>query len=719
MGDLGVPEAVFAKTCRATSKIIIDGNIEEADWFRGIPAGNFWQWFPNDSLHAELQTEVFFTYDDDNLYVAAKCYSLNDKYVVPSLRRDFRAGGSDNITFIFDTFNDKTNAFFFGINPEGVMREGLIANGGSNRQDFSESWDNKWFGEAKIHDGYWAAELMIPFRTIRFQEGSTQWRFNCYRFETQKNERTTWFRIPQNQFIADLAYMGTLSWDEPLKKSGRSLTLIPFLSADASWDFEAQPDDFNFNRSAGGDAKIAVTSGLNLDLTVNPDFSQVEVDRQVTNLQRFEVFFPERRQFFLENADLFDSFGDNRINPFFSRRIGVATDTTEGLTIQNPIYYGARLSGKLNEDWRLGLLNMQTAGDKNNDLPSFNYTVAALQRKVFTRSNVGFIFVNKEAFGDRESNTYNAFNRVMGIDYNLASADNSWIGKTFYHRSFSPEAADTLSQNYAHGLSLNYRVRSFSARWEHQWVGEGYNAEVGFVPRKNFLQMTPRFQLFFYPSRGKIVQHGPTLQSEILITPGHGRSDHELRLRWDFSFRDNSGLELEARNEYTYLFNAFDPSRQNVHYLPANTDYYYTSFRVEYNSDSSKPFSFRLQPRFGQFFNGSRLGLQGSVTYRFQPFGTITMDYNYNRIALADPFIPVNLHLVGPRIDLTFTKKIFLTTFIQYNNQIDNLNVNARFQWRFKPVSDFFLVYTDNYYPNDFKVKNRSIVAKLTYWLNI
>lgn len=714
--NAGVPTAHIV---RATGKILIDGNIDEPDWYKSVPGSNFWQWFPSDSTYAALPTEIFFTYDDENLYVAAKCHSLNDNYVVPSLRRDFRAGGSDNLTFIFDTFNDKTNAFFFGTNPEGVLREGLVSNGGSGRDDFSESWDNKWHGEVAKHKGYWSAEFAIPFKTLRFQEGSSKWRFNCYRFETQLNERTTLYRIPQNQFITDLAFMGDLYWDQPLKKSGPSISFIPYVSSDATWDFEATGNDFDFSRNAGGDAKVAITSGMNLDLTVNPDFSQVEVDRQVTNLQRFEVFFPERRQFFLENADLFGSFGDFHINPFFSRRIGVATDTAENLTIQNPIYYGARLSGKLNEDWRAGLLNMQTAADQNNDLPSFNYTVAALQRKVFSRSNVGFIFVNKQAFGEQESETYNPFNRVMGVDYNLATPDNSWSGKTFYHRSFTPEKADTLDGDYAHGLLLNYRVRSFAARWEHQRVGEGYNAEVGFVPRKNFFRIEPGFEIFFYPKNGKIVQHGPALRSQVLFTPDHGRSDHEFRLRWSFDFRNNSGLEFEARNEYTYLFDEFDPSRQHVYFLPAGTGYTYTSFNAEYNSDRTKLVSFRFEPSIGQFFNGNRMGLQGSVTYRFQPFGTVTLDYNYNRIKLADPFTPVNLYLIGPRLDLTFTKKIFLTTFIQYNNQIDNLNVNARFQWRFKPVSDFFLVYTDNYYPNDFTVKNRAIVAKLTYWLNI
>lgn len=706
----------YADAVRATEGIVIDGNLDEQVWQRGKKATGFWQWFPNDSAKAELQTEIYFAYDDQNFYVAAKCFSLHDRYVVPSLKRDFRAGGSDNLTFLFDTFNDRTNAFFFGINPAGVRREGLISNGGSNRQNFSGSWDNKWTGEAKIHDGYWAVEMAIPFKSIRFQEGSNRWRFNVYRFDTQMNEQSSWTRVPQNQFITDLAFMGDLHWEEPLKKSGPNVSLIPYVAADIDRDFEEGESSYKGNFNVGGDAKIAVTSGLNLDLTVNPDFSQVEVDRQVTNLQRFEVFFPERRQFFLENADLFGTFGERRANPFFSRRIGVATDTSTDLSIQNPIYAGARLSGKLDENWRVGLLNMQTAGDEKNDLPSFNYTVAALQRKLFSRSNIGAIFVNKQTFGSAKSETYNQYNRVVGLDYNLGTPDNSWSGKTYFHRSISPGGAD---QPYAHGLNLGYRVRRFEVRYQHRWIGEGYDAEVGFVPRSDYFQMSPSAELFFYPKNGNIVRHGPSLQTRLLFSPGYGRTDHEVRLNWSIRFRGNARLELEAKNEYTFLFDDFDPTQGDVHFLPAETGYTYTNFRIEYSSNRNKPFSFRIEPRIGEFFSGTRYGLRGEFTLRVQPYGNIALNYNYNHLRLGAPFEPVNLYLVGPRIDLTFTKKLFLTTFIQYNNQIDNLNINARFQWRFKPVSDFFLVYTDNYFPENFSVRNRAVVAKLTYWLNL
>ena len=301
------------------------------------------------------------------------------------------------------------------------MREALISNGGRSTDDWLAEWDNKWKGESAIFDDYWSCEIAIPFSTIRFPEGEKSWNFNSYRFDTQSNTRSTWQPIPQNQIIMSLAYMGNMTWEEAPAVAGKSISIIPFLAGGVARNHEeGLPSETDF--SFGGDAKIAITSGLNLDLTINPDFSQVEVDQQVINLDRFEVFFPERRQFFLENSDLFGTFGDDLANPFFSRRIGVATNAADE-AFPTPIYYGARLSGKLDNNWRIGLLNMQTARDEDNNLPSYNYTVAALQRKVFSRSNIGVILVNKQNFGDNQSDTttyYSDFNRVLGIDYNLA-----------------------------------------------------------------------------------------------------------------------------------------------------------------------------------------------------------------------------------------------------------------------------------------------------------
>lgn len=709
------PSIIAKKT---TEPIRLDGILDEEIWYAGRPADNFWGYFPTDTLRSESKTEVFIAYSDTHVYIAAKCYSDVQDYIIPSLRRDFRAGGSDNITFIIDPFNDRTNAFVFGTNPYGVLREALLSNGCQNFDtDWDDSWDNKWAGASTIHDGYWSCELAIPLTTLRFKEGATSWNFNCYRFDTQANTRSTWNHVPQNQLIANLAYLGKIEWETPLKKAKSSIAVIPYVTANTSQNFEEGEAAEN-GFAIGGDAKIAVTPGLNLDLTINPDFSQVEVDQQVINLDRFEIFFPERRQFFLENADLFGSFGESRINPFFSRRIGVSRDTTTGQNIANPILAGARLSGKLDNNWRIGLLNMQTANDEDNGLPSFNYTVGAVQRKLFSRSNVGMIFVNKQTFEDvdEENEEINKYSRVVGLDYNLASADNRWVGKTFYHQGFSPDGDDG---QFAHGTRLEYRIRPFSVRWQHQWVGENYEPEVGFVPRRNYFSINPEMQFFFYPLGEKLNQHNFGMRSFFLWTPGESKTDHRVEFFWQANFNNTSEFNVTLQNEYIFLLEDFDPTRSDATPLPGQQDYTFTSFQLNYRSDQRPKLNYNIQPSVGQFFNGYQYGVGGSLSYRYQPFGQVTLNFNYSYIDLPDPYAQTSLFLIGPRIDFTFTKKIFLTTFIQYNDQLENVNVNARFQWRFAPVSDFFLVYTDNYMSNDFSVRNRAIVAKFTYWLNL
>ncbi|MEL6718040.1 MAG: DUF5916 domain-containing protein, partial [Bacteroidota bacterium] len=458
-----------------------------------------------------------------------------------------------------------------------------------------------------------------------------------------------------------------------------------------------------------------------LDLTVNPDFSQVEVDELVTNLTRFELSLPERRQFFLENSDLFGSFGTPNSNPFFSRRIGISYDTLTEQNVQNPIYYGARLSGKIDNNWRVGLLNMQAADDEKNGLPSYNYTVAALQRKVFSRSNIGAILVNKQTFEDLDQeSTFSPYNRVVGLDYNLATSDNSWTGKAFYHRVLTPEKED---QQFSHAIALNHTKRAYELSLIHQRVGENFDAEVGFIPRKGFNQIISEAQLNYYPTEGLIVRHGPSIETSFFYDPEFGKTDHSIETSWDFSFKSNARMSLGFENRYTYLFDSFNPTRVDTSVtkvrLLEEGAYNFTAFRGFFFSDRRKDFSYFISPRIGQFFNGWRYGFRGSFNLNIQPRARIELNYNINYIDLPEGYDQALLLQVGPRVDLTFTKNLFLTTLLQYNNQTDNVNLNARFQWRFKPVSDFFLVYTDNYYSNDFRTKNRAIVAKLTYWLNV
>lgn len=697
--------------------ITLDGNPVEADWKRSSPATSFWETFPSDTALAQEQTEIYFGFDDRNFYIAAKCYVKGKDFVIPSLRRDYRAGGNDNITLVLNPFKDKTNAIVFGMNPYGVTREALIYNGGESGDDFREEWDNKWRGESYIGENYWSCEMVIPLASLRFPDGDPQWYFNSYRFDTQSNVRSTWHRIPQNQMIMSLAYMGTIDFVGGAPKAqGGNFTVIPYVSGAMAKDFEGETPS-EWDSGIGGDAKIGIGSGLNLDLTVNPDFSQVEVDQQVINTSRFEVFFPERRQFFLENADLFGSFGDNRANPFFSRRIGIAQDTSTGLAIPNQIYAGARLSGKVGDDWRVGLLSMQAAAEEEQGLPSYNYSVAALQRKIGDRSAAGVIAVNKQNFSNfSDSTETNAeFNRVLGFDYLLATKNNNWNGKVFLHRSFSDQEG---GDGYSHGFNLEYRERNWNLEYSHLYVDDDFDAEVGFVPRRDIFSPFIGLRRIDYPDNPKVVQKGPALRTRSFFKPGEGLADYGGRLLYSWQYTSTAELTVFARTSKVQLFDPFDPTRTDATPLPVG-DYTYARFGGQFRSDRRKRFSYSVEPEFGQFYNGSTYGASGSIVYRYQPFGSIDLRFNYQFIDLPEPYASTSLFLIGPRIDLTFSKSLFLTTFLQYNEQLENFNLNTRLQWRFAPVSDFFLVYTDNYDTIGWNTRNRSIVAKATYWLNI
>lgn len=714
------------KISRATDPILVDGKLDESTWQKADIGSDFHQNFPTDTVLANAKTELRFTYDDKYLYIGAIMHNPGPReYVTPSLRRDFRGGGNDMIVVGFDTFDDNTNAFQFGMNPFGVRREGLVSNGGASRGDLSLDWENKWSGEAFQGDGYWSVEMAIPFKSIRFKEGASVWNINSYRIDSGTGERSTWNLIPRNFVLYSQAHTGQLVWDQPLESPGANVAIIPYVSSNYTQDNTGDASNTNATADFGFDAKVGIGPALNLDLTVNPDFSQVEVDRQVTNLDRFEIFFPERRQFFLENADLFSQFGLDQMRPFFSRRIGVSRDEETGTNIQNKINFGARLSGKLNNNWRLGVLNMQAAAEGNINLPSLNYTVAAIQRKIFSRSNVGLIFINKQDLRNESGTVFKQFNRVLGVDYNLASSDNKWNAKFFFHKSF-----DKDDPNDTEGIDENDDTFSTSARiiystinWRFtalgQMVGENYNPEVGFARRTNYERANIELRKNFYPKSKVFQSINPTIGVDVFRNELNGTTDSELSIGVEGQLLNTGRFNAEIKRSFVYLFSAFDPTRSDNLELAEGTDYTYTNFEASYNSNTRNPLFFQLRTSLGDYFNGARQSLGGTLNYRILPLGIISLDFNYNRIRLPEPFGSADLWLVGPRIDLTFTKKLFWTTFVQYNSQIDNLNINSRLQWRFKPVSDVFIAYTDNYLPSDFSNKNRAIVIKITYWLNL
>ena len=701
------------------STIEIDG-IQDTAWDTIQPSSSFWQYFPSDSIQAPQQTQVKFLFDNQNLYVLIVAEADYDNFISPSLRRDFSSRNSDSVTLVLDTFNDGTNAFLFGTNPEGVQREALISNGGSNfPQDFNLSWDVKWEVAVQKFEGGYRAEMKIPFSNIRYADNTTDWRVNVYRSEIAKNISSTWAKIPRNQSIAGLAYMNSLAFDKELPKAKTPIALIPFTSGITARDFEENTSDSNL--SFGGDAKMSIGNGMILDLTINPDFSQVEVDDQIINLTRFEVRLPEKRQFFIQNSDLFDNYGDQyETQPFFSRRIGVAKDL-DGNTIENKIIAGARLSGKISNNMRLGFLNMQTQEDRANGISANNNTVFSLQQKMFSRSYLGLIFVNRQQTGDElEDNEQDKFNRVLGLDYTLASKDNKWTGRSFIHQSFLP---NKTTDAYSAGFRLNYNVRKHIIRYGLNRIGEGYQSDLGFLRRtgiqKHFLRYGHRLwvdskkirsielsQSIFYIDKPK---------SDDLIT------DRAFSTRGEINFTNQSRLQFEYNRRYTYLTDDFDPiGIENAIALPAETGYSYNDFEVSYRSNFSKKINYNFQTSYGDFYSGTKLSVSSEVAIRLQPRFNGSIKVNYDKIDFPAPYTSGELWLIGPKIDYTFSKSIFWNTFVQYSSQSETLGINSRLQWRFAPLSDFYIVYNDNYFATTtFVPRVRSLTFKLTYWLNL
>lgn len=681
----------------------IDGVLDEEVWSLAERAKDFYRILPIDTGFASAQTEVMIAYDDVNIYMAIISHdTTKGKRPVESLRRDFSFGLNDNFLTFMDTYNDQTNGFSFGISAAGAQWDGLQANGGFVSLD----WDCKWYSEIVNHEDKWIAEFAIPFRSIRYREGVTEWGINFSRLDLKQNEKSSWAPVPRQFQSASLAYTGTLVWDRPPPKLGTRFSLIPYISGRASRDYE-DPDDNDalMTGDVGFDAKVTLSTSMNLDLTVNPDFSQVEVDRQVTNLDRFELFFPERRQFFLENSDLFASLGTERIRPFFSRRIG----------LDSPVRAGARLSGKLGSDWRLGLMNIQTG--ERGDIPANNFSVAVLQKKIFSRSNVGFFMVNRERTTDQSDSTFQGskFNRVAGVDFNLASADNKWTGKVFYHHAFTPEGQ---ANDFAMSAQVEYATQIWAVSWDQAWVQDDYQAEVGFVRRKGFHRMNPALQYRFYPANSSLANHGPSVEMTHFLDTDFNLTDREVELGYTFQWLNRSSFTAEYENGFVKLLDSFDPTNTDGDTLATGSEYTWNELALIYKSDARKLFNYDIDARYGGFFNGKRFALNGTINYRVQPYGSLAMVASYNKIMLPDPFDDADLVLIGPRLDITFTDNLFLTTFLQYNNQIKNMNVNMRFQWRFAPVSDLFIVYTDNSYPDRLRTKNRQLIAKVSYWLN-
>ena len=679
----------------------IDGILDEAIWSQAEKTTPFFRIQPIDTGYARAQTVVMVAYDEDFIYMGIICYDPTPgKRPVESYRRDWSFNNNDNFFAAIDTYNDQTNGFAFGVNAVGGQWDGMQSNGGV----VANEWDGKWYSAVQNYEDSWTAEFKIPFKTIRYGEGDTEWGINFSRLDLKTNEKSSWAPVPRQFASATLAFTGTLAWESAPPEAGVKASFIPYVSGQATHETEAG-DPVKYKANAGIDAKVILSTSMNLDVTVNPDYSQVEVDRQVTNLDRFELYFPEKRKFFLENSDLFANLGTSTVRPFFSRRIG----------LDSPVIAGARLSGNINENWRIGLMNMQTAV---KDLHSAdNFSVAVVQRKILSRSNVAVFVTNKQVIATPEDTAYNAYqyNRVAGTEFNFASADNNWTGKVFYHQSFNPGPA---GNRFATSGMINYSTQQFKAGLSQSYVGGNYLAEMGFVRRKGYHQSTPSIGYQFFPMSKRVTSHGPSLKADFFFEPDLTLTDREVDLGYSLTWNDRSMISASLESGYLMLLEPFDPTNTGGVEIPAGTEFNWNEVSLSYHSTQKRLFTFTLQGRYGGFYGGTRASFDTEIGYRVQPYGSLSLVTSFNRVLLPEPYTSMDLVLVGPKLDITFTEKLFFSTFVQYNNQIDNVNVNMRFQWRFAPVSDLYIVYTENAYPAGWETKNRGIVLKLSYWIN-
>ena len=690
---------------RATSNIVVDGAGDEPAWQQADSAVNFHMVLPMDTSLAKIPTVVRMTYDDHNLYILAVCYTtIPGPNMVESLKRDFSFVKNDNFIFFIDPFDARTDGFTFGANAEGAQWDGSMYSGGS----VDLNWDNKWSSSVKNYPNKWVFEASIPFKSIRYKKGIKEWGINFSRNDLKGAEKSAWAPVPRQFPTASLAYTGVLEWDEDPPTSSSNISIIPYALAGVTKDYQANTSAA-FKKEFGGDAKIALSPSLNLDMTVNPDFSQVDVDQQVINLSRYELFFPEKRQFFLENGDLFSNFGYSDIRPFFSRRIG----------LNQPIDFGARMTGKLDKDWRIGLMDIQTGTSASNNLDAGNYGTITLQRRVFDRSNIGFMFINKEVTEAPSGSVIgpNNYNRNIGMEFNLASRSNTWTGKLMGLKSFTPgkDGHDLVLADH-----LQYLSKYWTLYMQEEYVGKNYNAAVGYVPRVGYIKLNPLILRNFFPKKTAVLSYGIQASSIYFFNESFNRTDNESALSFITTFRDRSTVTISGINDYVKLLQPFDPTNTGKTPLAIGTQHKYNSLDILVVSKPQSVFTYQLESIFGGYYdNGHRLSFSGTLGYRFQPYVNIAINGNYTDLRLPAPYGDTRFTLIGPKVDITFTNTLYFTTYVQYSDQQRNMNINTRFQWRYRPASDLFIVYGENSIPSPYTPKYRQLVIKWTYWLNI
>ena len=722
------PTLVATKLAAEADSPVIDGRVNEAVWQNVTPFTNFTQQDPSEGAPASEKTEVRIIVGKGTVFIGIVCFDGDpSKIIVSQARRDASLADTDSIVMVFDTFNDSQNAFVFGTNPLGIEYDGQVAREGQtsgvsapgtgastqrgNISAFNPNWDGDWTVKAQVTERGWEAEMAIPLKTLRYATGTNQtWGFNIERNIRHKNEQVFLAPIPRGFDIYRVSLAAKVTGlDLPAR---RDLKLIPYVAEAINKDFTrttgSQVDkDFN----VGLDLKWGVRPNLTLDATVNTDFAQVEADEEQVNLTRFDLFFPEKRPFFLENASTFQFGQPQSIDLFFTRRVGLSAT---GVPVD--ILGGGRLSGKLAAGWNVGLLNIQT-DDQFNAAgtqvigPANNFTTIRMQREV-GRSSYGAIFVNRQGTGNHAA--AEDWNRTYGLDANWQLSRNQRMS-AFFARTDTPGA---VGIDYAGRGFYNFTNNLWQISGGYSQVGNDFNPEVGFLPRRGFRR--PEFRAFFQPQPKNIPwirRFGPhftyisyyglddklqtqTIHAHVLeIQPKQGG-----RFGW---FMDGN------KDNPTLPFVVYNRDGRRV-VIPAG-EYSWWQHAFEYLHNPSARITATARYRIGHYYDGDFKGLEFTSDYRITSRLIASLGWTHQDIDL--PYGDFVNNLVPVKASYAFTTLASVSALLQYNSQNASFSSNIRVAMLNRSGTGLFVVYNDRRDTSSFtpvETLGRSFIVKYT-----
>jgi hypothetical protein len=664
-------DGLTVRAVRLSSPLRIDGELNEEIYSHVPPISGFVQQEPTQGAPATEKTELWILYDEDNIYVSARLWKT-DQLVATEMRRDSpNIMQNDSLSIFFDTFYDRRNGFAFMVTPVGGRTDGQMINGA-----YSRDWNTVWDVETGRFDGGWTAEFSVPFKSLRYGSQRSQvWGFNVRRVDRWTNEHTHLTNMPAAfgmMALFEAAYAATLV-DLETPSGSKNFEIKPYLRSDYSTDLDGD---------AGVDVKYGITGSLTADFTYNTDFAQVEADEQQINLTRFSLFFPEKRDFFLENQGLF-AFGGGGAGArgdvpvlFYSRRIGLH----QGREV--PVEGGGRLTGRVGR-YTLGIVNMQAGDERAIGARATNFSVVRLRRDLLAKSSIGVIATGRSAAIDGEGG-----NAAYGFDGTFAFYDNLRIN-SYWARSNS---TDLITDDTSHFAQFDYAADKYGLQLEQLAVGANFNPEVGFVRRNDMRRLSGTARFSPRPRGSRIVRKYTWSGTVNHIESGAGRLEtRERSADFGVEFHSSDRLEVSYANNYEFLPQPFRIASGVT--LPVG-GYDFSTAAARFQFAQQRQLSGSVSAEHGTFYNGHRTAF-GVGTGRAQLANRLSLEpsVQVNRVELDQGAFTTTL--VGVRTVYTVTPRMFTTALVQFNSANDVVAVNARLRWEYRPGSELFLVYNE------------------------